>query len=304
MKSGTSPSRQRTTNRWGWAKMCCLVLAGSLSATSCESIKVKAGGVEVEIVNGHAKATGNLPPGKCLKFNFEDKDGNPTGSTTTGVPSEIRVPPNTHHGSVEVVDCEQAAAMGSGWPVTPTRVGGPPSPGGSNHSAPLHASAGRSLKPHTVDIYGFPVTINNTDGGLYKNAVYHVRVTADVGVDPFSLVHPILIGGPGTQVPPNVKVISFTQVIPETQGARLITAATQPFELFELNWNGQQQYANLATATNAFQYSPGNGWHVVESFIPMSDINTSPLAVNTGTATRKTAADWRPQSESVETTNF
>jgi hypothetical protein len=130
---------------------------------------------------------------------------------------------------------------------------------------------------------------DTVDGGLFKNAVYKFRVT-NAGASAWDEILPILIGGPGTPVPSNVEVISFTQTLPETLGARMIVADTNAFTEFRLDWNGVYGYANLATGTNLVRYNAGNNWRVLETFISAIDI--LPFGQqNSGTTSRRTVGE-------------
>jgi hypothetical protein len=91
-------------------------------------------------------------------------------------------------------------------------------------------------------------------------------------------------------VPGNVEVISFTQTIPETLGARMLVADTSVLTEFRLDWNNAWGYADLASGTNVLQYSVPNGWNVVETFINGVDI--LPFGQqNVGVTTRRTQGE-------------
>ncbi len=267
---------------------------------ACSSLKLKKGDFELEVTsdpNGNKTVNAKspeLPPGKCLKMTFVGADGNPTGSATTDVPGSARVPANTTDIKCEIVDCDQSQTSSVGW------FGGAPRRDGTGSP---HGSSSPTKKRDVIDVFGCPIEPNLVDGGIYKNAAYHFRVSVDPGVDPFSIVEPILRDGPGSPVPPNVRVVSFSQAIPEPTGVWLITAATNAFEVYELSWNGLPYYGNLSTATNAVQVRLANGWHVVKSFISMNDAHTQPLGVNTGTVTRKTIVESSAKVDRFEASN-
>ena len=251
-----------------WERLACsftvaLSLIGSgamLSGCAGTSIisKISKDGVTIEVKNnpdgsGSGKITApGIPPGKCIKIAFLNARKEPIGAITTNVPGEFPIPAGTTDFTLETVDCPPAPGAG---PVGAT-------PGARSHQ----------LVSQTVEISGAPLVFDEADGGMFKNAVYHFRVTSPNG-SAWNDVLPLLLGGPGTPVPSNVEVLYFSQTIPDPLGARLRVADTQAFTKFRLDWNGTYGYADLASGTNVIQYGAGNNWSVVETFIPGHDIN-------------------------------
>jgi hypothetical protein len=234
---------------------------------------------------GHPElqVAGSLPQGKCLKVEYRGADGASLGTDTMHIPGSSQVPSGSVSQSFSIVDC--------------------PPPSGSPSSGGAGAHTGRPVVADAwVDISGFPVLPNLVDGGIYKNAMYHFRVKSMPGVDPFSQIEPILLGGPGTVVPPDVEVVSFTQFIPDALGGRLLVGDTDAFDEFRLDWNGQHGYADLATGTNAVQHTVGSQWHVVESVIPLQDFHVLVGETNHGLTHRKTIADAGPSDIDVSLT--
>ena len=263
------------------------VLVFACSTPMSGEINVQGAGLSahgsVSTNGGSVNLGGGLPPGKCLKVEFRGADGGLLGTTTAHVPGSMQVPAGTTNASEHVVDCPDNLV---------------PAPSGSGGV--------RSQHPYEfapwIDVMGSPIMPDLVDGGIYKNAVYHFRVQVNPGVDPFSRIEPILLGGPGTPVPPDVQVVSFTQLIPEASGARMVVGATAAFDQFALDWNGQSGYANLATGTNVVEFDAGNDWHVIESVIAVQDFNALPGQPNSGTTVRKTVADVGAETESASFT--
>jgi hypothetical protein len=218
--------------------------------------------------------TGSLPQGKCLQVAYRGADGALLGTATVHVPGSSQVPAGTTSESYDLVDC--------------------PPPGHAPNSGGAGAHSVHTAADEWIDICGFPLMPDLVDGGIYKNAFYHFRVKAISGIDPFTRIEPILRGGPGTAVPPDVEVVSFTQFIPDTTGGRMLVGDTEAFDQFRLDWNGQVGYADLATGTNAVQYTVGSEWHVVESFIPLQDFHVLVGETNHGLTHRKTVSDANP----------
>lgn len=254
----------------------CLTLAsiglcaaiGIACAGTGTAVEVKGPGIGITVKHNVAKFTGSLPPGKCLKVDFLDANGNPTGSATVALPGQCVIPAHSASGNLSIVDCP---SVGSGPSGVAQRRSGP--------------------SQDIVDLFGFPVVLDTNDGGRYSNAIYHFRVDVTTGGDAFSTIEPILLGGPGTPVPDNVDVVSFTQFVPDDAGGMLVRAADEaPFRTFRLDWNTHDAYADLATGTNVVVSHPGNGWEVVEATVGAADILGLGSA-NTGETTRATFED-------------
>ena len=271
-----------------------VLLAGAASVlvVACTTpvsgeFKFKSGSISAEgsvtANGGNANLGGSLPPGKCLKIEYRGSHGELLGTVTTPVPGSSQIPPGTASESHSEVDCpEDIADLPSG-------------PGGVRAGHPYQYGT-------WIDIWGSPLIPDLTDGGIYKNAVYHFRVLSSSGVDPFSRIEPILRGGPGTLVPSDVEVIEFTQFVPDSLGGRMLAADTEPIDQFRLDWNGQSGYADLASDTNVVAYETSNQWHVIESIVSMQDLHSLPGQSNSGRTTRKTSSDPAPQISSASFT--
>ncbi|MBK8180290.1 MAG: hypothetical protein IPK67_15650 [Planctomycetes bacterium] len=223
------------------------------------------------------EVTGTMAPGKCLKITYRGADGGVTGTDTITVPGSSQIPAGSTSQSFEIVDCPPPAQQ-----VPPQEHAFSPQQG-----API-AKVPKPLNPIT-EIFGGPITIDTVDGGPYLNAIYRFKVR-NAGATAWDEILPILLGGPGTPVPSNVEVLSFTQTIPETLGARMVVADTSVLTEFRLDWNNSWGYADLASSTNVLQYSVPNGWNVVETFINGSDI--LPFGQqNVGETTRRTQGE-------------
>jgi hypothetical protein len=276
-----------------WNKAACaagIVLASlttGLILTSCTTpvsndTEISGFGITIKTkteTNGSStnEVSGNLPPGKCLKITYRGADGAVTGTETVTVPGSSQIPAGSTSQSFETVDCPPPAQQ-----VPPQEHAFSPQQG-----API-VKVPKPLNPIT-EIFGGPITIDTVDGGAYLNAVYRFKVR-NAGATAWDEILPILLGGPGTPVPGNVEVISFTQTIPETLGARMLVADTSVLTEFRLDWNNAWGYADLASGTNVLQYSVPNGWNVVETFINGVDI--LPFGQqNVGVTTRRTQGE-------------
>lgn len=260
-----------------WQKVACaagVVLAaagaGILTAACKTPIRVDAElsgfGIEVRTrveADGTARndIVGHLPAGKCLKITYRGPRGEVTGTDTLSIPGSSQIPSGSTTQSFEPVDCRPPEDDGHGQaplqvPSLATRLAGIP---------------GLEPQPTGAFVFGSPIVLDTVDGGIFGNAVYAFRVE-NAGSSTWDEILPILVGGPGTPIPPGVEVISFTQTIPDTFGARMIAADTAPFAEFRLDWNGTHGYADLASRTNVVQYAAPNGWSVVEAFVSALDV--------------------------------
>lgn len=216
-------------------------------------------------VNGDAVNTleGTIPGGWCVKITYRGPDGGVTGSDVVDVPGSSQIPSGSTCQVLEFIECPDAHLAASG-------------------------SARFRSNSIVTEIFGGPIVVDTVDGGLFKNAVYRFRVRNAASA--WNEILPILIGGPGTPVPGNVEVISFTQIVPDTLGARMLVADTHPFTEFRLDLNGTFGYADLASSTNVLQYGAPNNWSVVETFL--SAIDFLPFGQeNVVTTTRQTQGE-------------
>jgi hypothetical protein len=262
--------------------------AGALTVACKTPIRIDAEmsgfGVEVKTtlqIDGTARNDflGQLPAGKCLKITYRGREGEVTGTDTVSVPGSSQIPAGSTTQSFEVVDCRPPEEGGSGE--APLQAMSP--------ATRLTALPGIEPQPTVVFVFGSPIVLDTVDGGIYRNAVYGFRVE-NAGSSAWDEILPVLVGGPGTPIPPGVEVISFTQTIPDRLGARMIAADTAPFAEFRLDWNGTHGYADLASGTNVVQYAAPNGWSVVETFVSALDV--LPFGQqNVATTTRRTVTE-------------
>jgi hypothetical protein len=213
-----------------------------------------------------------LPPGKCLQITFRGPDGAVTGTATCGVPGTFQVPPGSTSGGSEVKDCD-------------------PQDGGSGAHGALLARA--PISTHVRRISGWPLTFDESGATTYGNAFWEFLVTVDPGQDPWQVIEPILLGGPGTPVPPNVEVVYYSTMVGEAAGVRLKSADDAPFLEYRLDWNGQTGYADLAPGTNVQMSAASNGWNVAETLIPWADIDEDVGATNRAHSQRRVQGDPR-----------
>jgi hypothetical protein len=264
---------------------CALTLGGGLVLAGCGSLEIgargKGFGVEFEIyVNAQgkkeAKLTGSLPAGLCLKVTFLDADGAPLGSTTTEVPGTVEVPDGTKGFGVEFIDCRATAG-------TPMASVGASISAGSHQVAPTqwHEFNYWSIDP---DFSGF---------NPWSNTTAAVRLHLPAGVDPLDAFLAILAAGPAAAVGPEVQIDYFAQMVPAPDGARLLVADDEPIVSFDLEWNGNPDYADLASS-NVTQYGTGSGWSIVQTLIPAQDFSTGQFAWNGGTISVQSASSPEP----------
>jgi hypothetical protein len=257
-----------------------MILLGC-GALGVSKITIKLGDATVEITsNPDGTKTfdvGGLPPNKCYKVTFLDKHGNSVGFAMVNGNGTYQAPVGTEDWRQEEVNCNQSsnAPLGTG-----------------------SLAASPQLLPKTVEVSGGPALLNLIDGGAFKNAVYHFRVH-NPGASAWDDILPILMGGPGTPVPGNVEVLYYSQTIPEPLGARVRLADTEPFAKFRFDWNGVIGYADLSTGQNVVTYGAGNGWNVVETFVPTLDF--LPLgAENEAVTTSRTQSELTDMTASAK----
>jgi hypothetical protein len=262
-----------------WTATAAVVATAGMTACTASG-RAKGGGVirtaggdveyefEVNAGTGTFKAKG--PADLCLEIEWRDSEGKSLGKVVVALPTSGQVPPGAVSWSAKKVDCPE-----------PEHGGGDPS--------------GDMVLP-TFDVIGGPVVPNFDDGGVYGNATFHFRVRASADVDVFGLVDTILRAGPGAPVPAGLEVVSFTQVLREHGGVRLIAADTEPFQSFQLDWNGVGAYAVLGSP-NSKSFSVGS-WSMIEVTIPAGDLNGVGVA-NAGKTIRTTASDPTAIEESA-----
>ncbi|HVS12225.1 MAG TPA: hypothetical protein VMS76_20355 [Planctomycetota bacterium] len=255
----------------GWMVLAAVLAAGGV--TACKASGSASGEGEVGPYRFRFKVNSNGgtydaegPDDRCLEVEWRDSKGNSLGKTTISLPSSGQVPPGSASWDAQEVDCPEPE-QGNGDPGV-DRV-------------------------RSFEVFGSPVIPDVVDGGPSKNATYRFLVNAKADVDAFALVEPILRAGPGAVVPSGVEVLSFTQMIPENGGARLVAADSEPFQSFQMDWNGQVAYATLGS--NSVTSSVGS-WTTVEVRIPATAFNGISVA-NHGEIQRSTASNPVPLVE-------
>jgi len=115
--------------------------------------------------------------------------------------------------------------------------------------------------------------------GPLANTMFLFRIQAGPGLSAsqlFGMVANIVMADPldPPRVPRNVEIEQLVKIIPNTLGlgAKVYTydVSRQPFERFEMNWNGAF-FADLSVNSTVFDLP--HGWRVIEVPLSLSDFN-------------------------------
>jgi hypothetical protein len=285
----------RTTSDWmrigklGQALVIAAVLVAGSAAFVLHSCSTVGGGVEgngtfanplggdpIRITFGITSGTTSFAAtggaGLCIEIEWRDATGKSLGRKQVTLPGSGQVPPGAVSWSAKQISCSGMTHLVAG---------------GGAGAGPHAAGTAEEL---AVFVIGGPVRPDTETGGPFLNAIYTFRVElANPAQDALEIVLPILAGGLYATVPPNVEVLSYTQIVPGLFGADLIVADTEPFDVFRLDWNGQQGYADLASGTNVVAFQAG-AWRAVRAFIPLADFHGTGIA-NTAVTLRSTVSE-------------
>jgi hypothetical protein len=268
-----------------------LSVASGLFLVSCAStdagFKGEGFGVKVEItVNAQGKKqnqfTGSLPPGYCLQVTYIGRDGKVISTVNVDVPGYSDIPDGATGQTFNFVECRDT-------------TGSNPTSNGAALDAGTHAVA--PFQWHELSYWA--IDPDFTSFNPWSNTTAAVRLHLPAGVDPVQTMLDVIGAGPGAVVGSSVEVDFFSQAMPSSEGMRLIVADDEAIVDFDLTWNGVTKYATLG-ASNVTQYSIGNGWSVVQTTIPLSDISIGAAAWNGGTVTVRSASATAPVSVLAE----
>lgn len=217
-------------------------------------IKAKGLGIELEVAvdaagNPITNATGALAPGKCLRITYTGADGASLGQAVISVPGSFPIPDGAVKQSFEIVDCPEPPALTG--------------PG----TLPLDANRAHAL-PTWREVYTMPITLASSAGAFQRGVICHARVRCLPTQDPLQMLQPILLAGPGVAVPATIDVLFLAEVTPFMTDARVRVAARSPILDMNFEWNDTQNFADLASGTNAVSVTLPNGWHAVDVAVP------------------------------------
>ena len=157
--------------------------------------------------------------------------------------------------------------------------------------APCAVREGRSAE--RVRVLVLPLNPDRVAFDPMRNSLFDGEVTVSRGGDPLQWVRPILHAGPGAPVGAGVEIRFYARVVPLADGARLQVADNEPLLDFALEWNGRTDYSGFAGG-NALHDCAGNGWQVVETFLPRADFGLGLDPPIRAVAEIETARDgWR-----------
>jgi len=197
------------------------------------------------------------PSDICWKITFVGADGANISTDTVTCPGASQVPPGTVRIDYDPVPCPEPpelAPPGSGSPYVSTRA------------LPV---------PTWHDVYSYPLDFSSLNG-----AICHARVWCGPNQDPSAILRPVLLAGPGAAVPPNVRILFFSDVQPSAVGATVRVAAPRPILGMNLTWNGITNFADLETGVNAVPGVLANDWSTVEFYVAESDVDLTLWAWN------------------------
>ena len=241
------------------------VYALSFAATACGATgEVNAdftqptpGGGEIQVgfrvgLNGEKEMTASGAP-ICMETCFSGADGGDLGCVTVELPASAQVPEGAVRWSATQVDC-------------PT---GTPTPGGA------FSREARRHPDQRYWLFGAPIIPFADD----LNVSYSFYVDAASQAHAQARRDAVLAGGIGTPVGPGFEVLMYTESAGEYDnfgapiGVRLRQAGIDPFTSWSMDLNGVSGYATLG-GSGVLHYGAGE-WDVVETFIPVSDFQTS-----------------------------
>ena len=286
----------------------CVALTASLVIVACAGESSFRVDVAVAGQEGHAEfrhdSSGHKVKitngtGEPMDVGFRDANGNPVGSTTTGVPSggSVDVPA----GATEVVVTTPATPPSGGTGGHMAEIGATDGAFASQQIGAQQRVAAQQLRTYRLRVA--PLVVDENGSDRLANVTFDCNILApvngwDAQADGWKLVSPILFAGPGTPVPINVDLLSFVRVQREKLGARIVAADLGHFTAFQLDWNGTFAYADLFAGHGVNSFALGNGWEVCEAFIPLADFGL-PTSLNEGTITMANSGDAQPQQVSI-----
>jgi len=257
------------------------VLAGMSTFWACSSpptigAKVGFGPVTGELTvspGGDKVIQVDGPAGLCWKITFIGANGADISTTTVSVPGNSQVPSGTVRIDFDPVPCPEPRELAT------------PGTGGS----PLLSVRALPL-PSWQDVYSYPLDMSSMNG-----AICHARVWCGASQSPSAILRPVLLAGPGAEVPPNVQIRFFSDVSTSLVGATVRVAARQPIVDMNLTWNDIAGFADLATGVNVVPGALANDWYTVQFYIAETDVDLTLGAWNR--AVMNFATLGQPQAE-------
>lgn len=244
-------------SRWSLPVFATSVVAG-LTLLACQTsghvdsggtIKTPAGDVtfsgHVGLNEGTFNAQNNTS--KCFKITFKDGAGNVTGSVTLS--------PGGGSGTIP--------AGTTNWEAKES-----PCPGLQGPTHGYHEIAFDRMQNFIT--WGGPMTFEeNSPTG---NALYSFVVRAHSQDEAESITHAVLTSPIGTQIDPRVSVWLYNRTEMHAGSASLFSIAKSQFSAWEMDLNGQADYATLQNG-NAVQSRLGPNLWAVEVTVPFTDMN-------------------------------
>lgn len=278
--------------------------------------------------DGKTHWEGNGPNNLCVCIEFLDKDGNVIGHGTMSQGSGAGVVDGRAiMWRAKTIDCAQLSSCGggSGGGSGGGGTGGGGTGGGGTGGGgsgggmfeigdatdasllafdPQAQKIGGTQDPRVAlarpagvwqKVWVGTVEIDEFDGGDGASQIHNsfgefeVLTTNPNGPDAYLAVWPLVMMGPGTNVPTNVRVNYLAQMLPETFGGRMVFARRAPFTQFSCEVNSQPNYAVLGQ--NVTDLPLANGWHIIEVVVPLADMHLTDGIANTVNVTSRAVGE-------------
>ena len=222
----------------------------------------------------------------CIEVCFSDATGADLDCVTIEVPGSAQVPAGAVRFEATIVDCPQDGDTDGGGMAD--LLAGPQQP---SQAVPLPYPL---TKFKLIGGNIFP----SADGSANVSYSFVVRTTDLAAAK--ARRDTVLAGGIGTNVGGGFNVIYYNESEAEFDaggvptGVRMRQAeVNDDFASYRLTVNGAV-FAELGVTGNLSHYSAGNGWDVVETFVPTSAFDTTP-----GSYDNSCTADWTTVNTSI-----
>ncbi len=203
---------------------------------------------------------------KCLEISWSDSSGEGLNSSLVQMDrsghASGSVPDGAVHWEATIVDCPEEEDEPEGEKAL--YLGGAGA-GGHVPEGPVEEELQLCL------VLGGRVI--PTDAPNEINLSYAFHVIAPDSAAARNQVRPVLLGGIGSQVPPAVRVLRWATAETIPTGLRLVTAATEGYERFDIDVNQGTFQASLG---NDLTQRSAMGWSYIEVLIPQGSLAPVP----------------------------
>jgi hypothetical protein len=229
-------------------------------------------GVGVRVSNDGDKVADLSGTPVCVKVCYRGADGRDLGCSTIEVPGSDQVPAGAVSWSATLVDCPTGGSGGGGRMLDPFT------------QAPQQQLTALPKRPFVM-FGGNLVPDIQGENVIYSFGIVALDLQAAQARRDY-----VLAGGIGTDVGQGFELAMWSESKTEFDllgvptGVRTLQAVVDDdFATYELTIN-DTLFADLNTG-NALHYGMGNGWNVVETFVPVSAFDTGAIYDNKAEST-------------------